>query len=98
MRSFLQVSDGKHHNYGFGPDTLNFALTTGVGNGLGVLGGHCLFYGTEKALVDEDINLETEFQTAVLLGSAAFCSGTAWQPLVDALQGANLSFGCILKD
>ena len=31
----LQVSDGKHHsiiavnNYGFGPDTLNFALTTG---------------------------------------------------------------------
>jgi len=37
--------------------------------------------------------MKTEFQTAVLLGSAAFCSGTAWQPLVDALQGANLSFG-----
>jgi hypothetical protein len=81
------------NNFCFAPDTLNFALTTGVGDGLGVLGGHCLFYSTKKALVDNDINMETEFQTAVLLGSAAFCSGTAWQPLVDALQGANLSFG-----
>ena len=36
--------------------------------------------------------MNEQFQTGVLLGSAAFCSGTAWQPLVDALQGANLSF------
>jgi hypothetical protein len=81
------------NNFGFAPDTLNFAITTGVGDGLGVIGGHCLFYGTKKALINKDICMETEFQTAVLLGSAAFCSGTAWQPLVDALQGANLSFG-----
>ena len=81
------------NNFGFAPDTLNFAMTTGLGDGLGVLGGHCLFYGAKKALVDSSINMESEFQTGVLLASAAFCSGTAWQPLVDALQGANLSFG-----
>mmetsp|Transcript_28910 Transcript_28910/g.62005 ORF Transcript_28910/g.62005 Transcript_28910/m.62005 type:complete len:322 (+) Transcript_28910:59-1024(+) len=82
------------NNLGFAPDSLNFALTTGVGDGLGVLFGHCLFYGTKKAITGSgSINMAAEFQTGVLLGSAAFCSGTAWQPLVDALQGANLSFG-----
>lgn len=82
------------NHLGFAPDTMNFALTTGLGDGLGVLGGHCLYYSMKKAITQDDsINMESEFQTAVLLGSAAFCSGTAWQPLVDALQGANLSFG-----
>ena len=82
------------NNFGFAADTMNFALTTGVGDGLGVLTGHCLYYGAKKAITgDDSINMTAEFQTAVLLGSAAFCSGTAWQPLVDALQGANLSFG-----
>mmetsp|Transcript_22646 Transcript_22646/g.53584 ORF Transcript_22646/g.53584 Transcript_22646/m.53584 type:complete len:318 (+) Transcript_22646:2553-3506(+) len=80
------------NNFGFAPDSLNFALTTGMGDALGVLGGHCLFYGAKKTLVDSSINMESEFQTGVLLGTAAFCSGTAWQPIVDALQGANLSF------
>lgn len=80
------------NNFGFAPDSLNFALSTGLGDALGVLGGHCLFYGAKKALVDSSINMESEFQTGVLLGTAAFCSGTAWQPIVDALQGANLSF------
>ncbi|VEU42572.1 unnamed protein product [Pseudo-nitzschia multistriata] len=81
------------NQFGFAPDTLNFALTTGAGDAIGVLGGHCLYYTAKKALVDSSINMKSEFQTGVLLGSAAFCSGTAWQPLVDALQGANLSFG-----
>ena len=82
------------NNFGFAPDTLYFALTTDVGDGLGVLGGHYLYYSAKKALInDSSTNMESEFQTAILLGSAAFCSGTAWQPLVDALQGANLSFG-----
>lgn len=80
------------NNFGFAPDTLNFALTTGMGDAIGVLGGHCLFYGAKKALVDSSINMNYELQTGVLLGSAAFCSGTAWQPIVDALQGANLPF------
>ena len=80
------------NNFGFAADTMNFALTTGVGDGVGVLTGHCLYYGAKKAIVDSSIDMKAEFQTAFLLGSAAFCSGTAWQPLVDALQGANLSF------
>jgi len=81
------------NQFGFAPDTINFALTTGVGDAIGVIGGHCLYYSAKKAFVDKSINMDSEFQNGVLLGSAAFCSGTAWQPLVDALQGANLSFG-----
>ena len=33
-----------------------------------------------------------ELHTGILMGTAAFCSGTAWQPTVDLLQGAELSF------
>jgi hypothetical protein len=78
--------------FGFASDSFNFALTTGAGDALGVLAGHCSYYAAKKALVDKSINMTREFHTGILLGSAAFCSGTAWQPLVDALQGANLSF------
>jgi hypothetical protein len=82
-------------NFGFASDSLNFAFITGMGDAIGVFGGHCLFYGTKKALVDSSINMTSEYQTGVLLGSAAFCSGTAWQPIVDALQGANLPFASV---
>lgn len=80
------------NNFGFAADSMNFALTTGVGDAIGVLMGHTAYYGIKKAVVDSEIDMTKEFQTGVLLGSAAFCSGTVWQPLVDALQGANLSF------
>lgn len=81
-------------NYlGYGSDSLNFALTTGLGDAIGVLGGHYLYYSAKKSLTgNADIDLTQELHTGILLGSAAFCSGTAWQPLVSALQGANLSF------
>ncbi|KAL3815349.1 hypothetical protein ACHAXA_002133 [Cyclostephanos tholiformis] len=81
-------------NYmGCGPDTIGFALTTGLGDGVGVFAGHCL-YNLVKRNVTRDLNIdmERESQTGILLASAAFCSGTAWQPLVNALQGAELSF------
>ena len=82
------------NSFGFAPETMNFALTTGAGDAIGVLAGHCGYYAIKKAITGDDgINMTSEFQTGVLLGSAAFCSGTAWQPLVNALQGANLSFG-----
>lgn len=80
---------------GFAADTLNFALTTGVGDAVGVLGGHMLYYSAKKAVLGAaaaDIDLSKELHTGILLGSAAFCSGTAWQPIVNALQGANLPF------
>jgi hypothetical protein len=79
-------------NLGYAPETMNFAMTTGLGDAVGVLGGHVLYYGIKKAAVDSSINMKQEFQTGILLASAAFCSGTAWQPIVNALQGANLSF------
>ena len=79
-------------NFGYAPDTMNFAMTTGLGDAIGVLGGHVAYYGLKKAAVDSEINMAAEAQTGILLASAAFCSGTAWQPIVNALQGANLSF------
>ncbi|CAB9524735.1 expressed unknown protein [Seminavis robusta] len=77
---------------GYSPETMSFAMTTGLGDAVGVLGGHMLYYTAKKSAVDSSINLTAELHTGILLASAAFCSGTAWQPLVNALQGANLSF------
>jgi len=83
------VADG----LGYEADTLNFALTTGFGDALGVLGGHMLYYTGKKAVTGKsDIDLTQELHTGILLGSAAFCSGSVWQPLVNVLQGANLPF------
>lgn len=81
-------------NYlGYAPDTMSFALTTGAGDAIGVLLGHCGFYAIKKAVTSNpDILMKRELDTGILLASAAFCSGTLWQPLVDVLQGANLSF------
>jgi len=78
---------------GYAPDTVSFALTTGLGDGIGVMLGHTAYFAAKKSITgDDSINMERESQTGLLLATAAFCSGTAWQPLVDALQGANLSF------
>lgn len=80
-------------NWGLSAESFNFALTTGIGDGIGVLTGHTLFMLGKKALTGNgDIDMTTEFQTAILLGSAAFCSGTAWQPVVNALTTAGSGF------
>jgi hypothetical protein len=80
-------------HFGYASDSMNFALTTGVGDGVGVLIGHYAYYTAKKAITGSDtIDLTREFHAGILLGSAAFCSGTAWQPLVNAFQGANLPF------
>lgn len=78
---------------GYTPDSVAFALTTGFGDAVGVMLGHCAFYAAKKSITgDESINMERETQTGLLLASAAFCSGMAWQPLVDMLQAAELPF------
>ena len=83
--------------FGYASESLNFALSTGVGDGLGVLMGHYAYYTAKKLITGStDIDLTKELHTGILLGSAAFCSGTAWQPLVYALQGANLPFSQVL--
>jgi len=81
---------------GYSPDSMSFALTTGLGDAIGVFLGHSAYFAAKKAVTaDASINMKREVHTGTLLASAAFCSGTAWQPLVDALQGANLSFSSV---
>lgn len=80
------------NNLGYAPETMSFAMTTGFGDAVGVLGGHVAYYAAKKAAVDSSIDMTSELHTGILLASAAFCSGTAWQPLVNAFQGAGLSF------
>ena len=80
-------------NQGFADTSLSFALTTGLGDGVGVLVGHTGYFAIKKMVYDGSINLAHQFQTGVLLGSAAFCSGTVWQPVVNFLSGtAQLGF------
>lgn len=80
-------------NMGFDGASLNFALSTGAGDFLGVLTGHTLFMVAKKGVTgNDDINLKHEAQTGLLLGSAAFCSGTAWQPIVNVSHALNLGF------
>lgn len=84
-------------NYlGYAPDTAAFALTTGMGDAVGVMLGHCGYYAIKKAVTgNEKILMKREIDTGLLLSSAAFCSGSLWQPLVDVLQGANLPFSTV---
>jgi len=79
---------------GYQATELPFFLMTGFGDGLFVLMGHTGYMAAKKALTgDEDINIGNEAQTGLLLGTAAFCSGTGWQPIVNALHdGLGLSF------
>jgi hypothetical protein len=77
---------------GYSSDSAAFALTTGVGDGVGVFLGHLTYCAAKKSLYRPHMNMTKELHTATLLGTAAFCSGTAWQPIVDMLQGANLPF------
>lgn len=84
-------------NLGYATDSINFALTTGVGDAVGVFGGHMTYYALKKALLNStSINLTQEMHTGILLGCAAFCSGTVWQPAVNALQGADLPFTSVM--
>ena len=64
-----------------------FFLITGAGDGIGVFLGHSTYYIIKRVVTgDDSINIKQEMQTGWLLGSAAFCSGTAWQPIVNALH------------
>lgn len=80
-------------NLGFAADSWSFALCTGVGDGVGVLVGHSAYYAAKKAVTgNSDIDIKAQVQTGLLLGSAAFCSGTVWQPTVDLLTKSGLDF------
>ena len=79
-------------NFGFAADSASFALTTGVGDGIGVLTGHTLYYLIKKQVIDPTIDATAQLNTGILLGTAAFCSGTMWQPTVDAFTKLGCNF------
>jgi len=81
------VADGLGH----GADSLPFFLITGTGDAMGVMIGHNIFYAIKKATMDKDIDMVTQVNTSILLGTAAFHAGTAWQPIVNTLHE---SLGC----
>ena len=71
---------------GLAADSAGFALVTGLGDGTGVLLGHSTYYGIKKLAVDSSINMGEQIQTGIMLGTAAFHAGTAWQPIVNFLH------------
>lgn len=74
---------------GYGGSDIGFALMTGVGDFTGVFIGHSLLTAFKVATGK---NADGQISTGFMLASAAFCSGTAWQPIVNTLQAANYSF------
>ncbi len=90
-----QASSIVAENMGLEATDAAFAATTGLGDGTGVLLGHCSYYML-KSMIDPTVDIKQELHTGIFLASAAFCSGAAWQPTVNLLQGANLSFTQVL--
>jgi len=74
---------------GYQATDVSFALMTGAGDFAGVLLGHSAYY-TLKHLTGAPVHLTWEYKTGLFLASAAFFSGTAWQPVVNTLQAAEL--------
>lgn len=78
-------------NMGLDSTSLEFAAATGGGDAVGVMVGHTSYYALKKA-AGWDVNMKEVTQTGVLLSTAAFCSGSVWQPIVNTLQGMDQSF------
>ena len=70
---------------GFEADTLNFALTTGAGDFVGVFIGHGS-YSIMNAALGRGGGIGSDLTAGLQLATAAFCSGTAWQPTVNFLH------------
>ena len=79
-------------NMGLTPNDLGFFLTTGLGDLTGVFLGHTLYYSIRNAITGGERTIADEAGTGWFLGSAAFCSGSVWQPTVNFLQAAQLPF------
>jgi len=81
------IADGM----GMGAESASFAVTTGVGEALAVFMGHSVFY----CVIKGSDNKSAELGTALWLGTATACSGTAWQPIVNLLCSVTDSFPLI---
>lgn len=69
-----------------------FYLLTGLGDSLAVMSGHYLYFLTKKKIFDNNICMKKESHNSILYGTAAFMSGTSWQPVVNQLQFYNTDF------
>jgi hypothetical protein len=78
-------------SWGHASDSLGFALLTGAGDFAGVLAGHTLYTVGKSYYTGVDAN-KSGLPVGLWLASAAFCSGTAWQPTVNALSALDLGF------
>jgi len=80
-------------DYGYAAADLGFAAFTGIGDCIGVAVGHTIYYTLKRIITgNSKIDLTTEAHIGIYLGSAAFFSGFAWQPIVNALQSTNTPF------
>lgn len=76
---------------GLGDTDLSFFVTTGVGDMVAVTAGHTGYYAV-KSMFDKSLKF-SEFATGgIWLGSAAFCSGGGWQPIVNGCHAMNMGF------
>jgi len=72
---------------GFEADSMSFALTTGAGDFVGVLAGHSALT-LAKGAMGKTESVSGDLVAGLWLATAAFCSGTAWQPVVNFLHDA----------
>lgn len=79
-------------NSGFSPTSFAFFATVGLGDCSGVFLGHFCYQAAKKVILNAKIDLGTEFQVASLLGGAAFFSGAAWQPALNAFNALGFTF------
>eukprot|EP00617_Octactis_speculum_P020253 CAMPEP_0185766154 /NCGR_PEP_ID=MMETSP1174-20130828/35722_1 /TAXON_ID=35687 /ORGANISM="Dictyocha speculum, Strain CCMP1381" /LENGTH=275 /DNA_ID=CAMNT_0028449683 /DNA_START=26 /DNA_END=853 /DNA_ORIENTATION=- len=80
---------------GYGATDVPFFLITGGGDFAGVMIGHTGYYAIKKAVYDPSINIKDTAQTGLWLATAAFCSGAAWQPIVNMWQGVDAPFNAV---
>ena len=87
----------------FDPSTADFALVTGLGDAMGVVLGHVAYKSVQRVAAPWHVpSLRQELGVAAWLGGAAFCAGTAWQPIVNAVEApfaitaAATGIGCAL--
>ena len=87
----------------FDPSTADFALVTGLGDATGVVLGHVAYKTIQRVVAPWHVpSMKEELGVAAWLGGAAFCAGTAWQPIVNAVEApfaitaAATGIGCAL--
>lgn len=82
-------------NIGMVPTDINFFMATGFGEGIGVFVGHNIYNLIKKNTFDETINMKESVHSGIWLSSAAFCSGFAWQPIVNLWQLTDSHFNVV---